>query len=641
MSESCHCGRPLLSRAGDLEATCGECHLKRDHCECESVDPDGDHEDATLPAAPEFPNQKAKGPLRDLMDWADKDGLPVSFVAAAGETALATAAAGRLSLGAYLQLTSTRRVLPVLWEALIADSGSAKNPSIKMAKAPITSYYDKLLADWQESCDLSEETKTTPEPRPQALIQSSVGTEAMARWLSKTGGSGLLSNGELGSFLRGLGQYKAGGGSDRYDAMDIWSSEPVSIERVGDGGGRNAVQVYVPCPRMSIIGGLVPENVRLLGSESDGLRARFLPVLPSSQVVPNLDGSEPLPSSWIEAVNRLLELKAPREWLLRGAAREMAKSAVSDWKARQMDGADPVVVKTALAKADEQCFRIALSVADSEEPGGSGDIPLWAVEYAIARVEYSLGVWLALGSDQVMAFSRKDEVLNAGVADLLRAIEARTAMADGRKYMTRRDIQMSQVAGATTSVLADTLIRSYLSAYTGCVTVYSEQGLNRFPAARLLDRSEAPPGSSRGPAPVVVWAPARRAQITPGTSQRPLRETVGPTVSGKCTDSLPPDEPAGQGAAADPGDSRKLLGDQPSNSFHPTVSGGGSDAKGLAGAKRTAGTKRDVTNTLRAQPAGSQPPGEHEQGQDAFAGWPDGSGGEAANRAINGQARRR
>ena len=87
------------------------------------------------------------------------------------------------------------------------------------------------------------------------------------------GAGGILKNGELASFLKGLGQYKSGGGSDRYDD-DTWSGEPISIERVGQGGKKNAIQIYVRQPRLSIIGGLVPDNVKLLGSETDGLRAR-------------------------------------------------------------------------------------------------------------------------------------------------------------------------------------------------------------------------------------------------------------------------------------------------------------------------------------------------------------------------------
>ncbi|HUZ52656.1 MAG TPA: hypothetical protein VMU94_09005, partial [Streptosporangiaceae bacterium] len=182
-------------------------------------DTSGGQETATLPAAPEFPHDKASGPLREIMDWALDDGLPVSMVAASAEVSVASAAAGRIGpdgssrdLGARLRITATRIIRSVLWEALIAVSGAGKNPSINAGLVPQTRYYDTLMENWEALCQLVTDPNGVMPPRPQALMQSSVGIEPMARWLAKTGGAGVVRNGELASFLRGLGQYKAGGG---------------------------------------------------------------------------------------------------------------------------------------------------------------------------------------------------------------------------------------------------------------------------------------------------------------------------------------------------------------------------------------------------------------------------------------------
>ncbi|HLI37921.1 MAG TPA: DUF3987 domain-containing protein [Streptosporangiaceae bacterium] len=501
----------------------------------QAEDPAGDPaEEVILAGAPEFPHARARGPLRDLLDWAGRDGLPVSYVAAAAEVAGAGAAAavtgldGRPGPGATLKPTPTRTVLPVLWEALIGESGDGKNPSINHALTPAAEYYAALLADWDARCQAGDDC-----PRPQAVVQSSIGAEAITRWLSATGGGGILRNGELASFLKGLGQYKSGGGSDRYDAMDLWSGDPISMERVGPGGGRrNSVQIYVRQPRLSVIGGLVTGNLKLLGSETDGLRARFLPVLPSSVIIPRLDETgEKIPASWHDAIMRLYTCQQSREWGLGGEARAIIRAAASEWATRKREGTDPATVRTMLAKADEQCMRIALVVSELENPGKGGLIPGWAAEYAVARIEYALGCWLALGSDQTMAFSRKDEVMNAAVSDLLRLIERRPAGKNERKWMARRDIQRSQVGGATTSFLVDELIRAYLRAYPGTVTVCTDKDLVRFPRARLADRLEIPGGPSRGPAPVIVWAPLRHAP-QPKRTHYALRKLSGP-------DSLP------------------------------------------------------------------------------------------------------
>jgi hypothetical protein len=469
----------------------------------ESPDARDDQKDEFfLPAAPVFPHEKACGPLRDLLDWAAVDGLPVSYVAAAAEVAAAGAAAH--GPGAELRLTGARIVRPVLWQVLIGDSGDGKNPAIRHATAPAERHYADLLTGWRARCQEDGITH----PRPQALAQSSISIEAAARWLDATDGAGILRNGELASLLRGLGQYKRGGGSDRFDLMDMWSGEPISVERVGQGGKRNSIFIYVPVPRVSIIGGLVPENLKLLGSESDGLRARFLPVLPSSRVISRMDGGKDIPASFRDAIKRLYECQEKREWALGTEAHALIVKAVERWHNRKNSSADPVTVRTTLAKADEQCLRIALTVSELAESGKDDrEIPAWAVVYAIARVDYAVDCWLALGSDQTMAFSRKDEVINAAVADLLRLIERQTAGPDGRKSMSRRDIQRSNVGGATTPYLVDALIFAYLRAYPHTVTVFSEGDLAKFPAALLETRT-----SGRGPAPVIVYAPRRGKQ---------------------------------------------------------------------------------------------------------------------------------
>ena len=183
-----------------------------------------------------------------------------------------------------------------------------------------------------------------------------------------------------------------------------------------------------------------------------------------------------------------------------------------------------------------------------------------------------------------MTFSRKDETLNAGVAGLLRAIEARPAerFPGGRKYMTRREIQESQIAGATTPVLVDALIKAYLDAYPKCVTVFSDNALVNLPGARLEDRSQCPSPSQRGPAPMIVYAPRRGEPISVTAPRTPpvyTWETVGPTVSHVYMGDVPNGEDAGQGVSGDSEGTQTITQQFPSNRFHPTVSGASGDPR--------------------------------------------------------------
>ena len=102
-------------------------------------------EEVILAAAPEFPHDKARGPLRDSTRLGEEDGLPVSFVAAAAEVAAAGAAAvvtgpdGRPGPGATAEAHSDTGGAPDPVEALIGESGDAKNPSIDRALTPVSS----------------------------------------------------------------------------------------------------------------------------------------------------------------------------------------------------------------------------------------------------------------------------------------------------------------------------------------------------------------------------------------------------------------------------------------------------------------------------------------------------------------------
>ena len=52
--ETCRtCGRPMIARPGDLEATCGECHSTPDACDCGPLGADaGDPAGVVVPGDP-------------------------------------------------------------------------------------------------------------------------------------------------------------------------------------------------------------------------------------------------------------------------------------------------------------------------------------------------------------------------------------------------------------------------------------------------------------------------------------------------------------------------------------------------------------------------------------------------------------
>ncbi len=91
MSEPCTCGRPLLSRPGDLEPTCPECRSLPDHCGCEPIEGHGGL--SGVPATHSVvPGEEIEG---QQGQW----GVPEPSPADLGEQAKGTAGTG-LALGA-------------------------------------------------------------------------------------------------------------------------------------------------------------------------------------------------------------------------------------------------------------------------------------------------------------------------------------------------------------------------------------------------------------------------------------------------------------------------------------------------------------------------------------------------------------
>ena len=104
--------------------------------------------------------------------------------------------------------------------------------------------------------------------------------EACARSLhAAAGAAGGIDIDELATLLRGVGEYKRGGGGDRGRFLSLWSGAPWSFDRVAGGGKTNNVKLRISRPTLAICGGLQPPLHELLGGDDDGLRPRWLPHL--------------------------------------------------------------------------------------------------------------------------------------------------------------------------------------------------------------------------------------------------------------------------------------------------------------------------------------------------------------------------
>ena len=100
---------------------------------------------------------------------------------------------------------------------LLAPRGAGKSPAQELALASLRDHDAQLDDD-----HLHEEVSF-----------GDLTLEALGRSLHGAQGAGLLDLDESSQLLRGLGEYKRGGGGDRGRILALWSGAPWKLFRVG------------------------------------------------------------------------------------------------------------------------------------------------------------------------------------------------------------------------------------------------------------------------------------------------------------------------------------------------------------------------------------------------------------------------
>jgi hypothetical protein len=150
---------------------------------------------------------------------------------------------------------------------------------------------------------------------------------------------------ELAAGIRNIGQYKRQSG-DRDQYLKLWSGQPWRYSRVGDD-----IDILIPRPVMSVVGGLQTDRLHILGEDADGFRARWLPHLSEAA---KITWEDPLrePVTWETAVRKMYDIRRRRGWTLGGTALRAWADAGRRWKAEAQTD-DKTMVRIALGKADQ------------------------------------------------------------------------------------------------------------------------------------------------------------------------------------------------------------------------------------------------------------------------------------------------
>jgi len=502
--------RPLaINRGGD--ARCSECGADQAAVEAalRGLGLLDDDSDALLPPIPVFPVSALPGPAVGLVRKAERSGLPGALMAGAALGAITGAIGSRASI----DLLSPAGERAALWFVLIGPAGCGKSPALRAAMAPIADYEAGRPVEERVTC-----------------ADSTV--EALFRLLALRDGASLAAHDELAVFLRGANEYKRGHGGDLARFLQIWTGALLDYTRVGGGGREPQVSLVVDRPTLSIVGGLQPHLVELLGDAESGFRPRWLPFVapPASPVADALPRPIRHPD-YDSLVARLLAARGERRrWDLDSVAAAEFASARARWKAEARGAGAPAAVAGAAAKADVHAARLALVFAEADNPGRGGLITAGQVRRAAAVIDYALDVWRALPSPSGLALTQRDAKLDQAVDRLVAWLEQQP---DG--LATRRQALRAHAGGARTPADLEAVLGRFGSIYRGCVF-------------------EAKP--ARGPLTTMLKAPRRALSVATGDSKGPAGEN--PRVYG---DFVPPD--AGDSFAGD--------------SFLATVSGAGDE----------------------------------------------------------------
>jgi hypothetical protein len=338
-----------------------------------------------------FPVAALPPPIRGFVDaGARAIGCDPSYLA----LPLLTAIAAAIGTTRRLELKRGWSAPPILWGAIVGESGTAKTPAFQLVMRPVRerqrkalerhaeevkqyegdlARWDKAMAAWRRAKDAGGDPPEKPDP-PQAerFIVSDTTVEALAPILLANPRGLLLARDELAGWIGSFDRYaaKGGGVADSAHWLSLFNAENIIVDRK-TGTPRT---IYVPQAAVCVAGGIQPGTLRrALGLEhrESGLAARLLVTCPPRRVKRwteadiDLDAEAEL----VRLFDRLYELQAitsddgrPRPVLVRLS--EDAKAAwVAYYNAHAVEHADLTGdLAAAWSKLEEYAARLALVV---------------------------------------------------------------------------------------------------------------------------------------------------------------------------------------------------------------------------------------------------------------------------------------
>ena len=245
-----------------------------------------------LPPADPFPVDVLPEPAARLVrEGADAIGCPRDFL---GVPTIAVAG-GTVGRSASLMLKSGYFASATAFMGCVGPPSDGKTPGLKAVADAVRAIDDELAAEhaqavelWKlDAAGLPKGTKPPPAPKPRRIDIDDATMEVLPLILADNPRGLIMIRDELSAFILGMNQFKAGGkGSDRANALKIWSGDRIVKDRVNHEGN---APVRCPHPSLTIVGGLTPDMLGELldpRGRADGFLDRFLLCYPDPLPVP-------------------------------------------------------------------------------------------------------------------------------------------------------------------------------------------------------------------------------------------------------------------------------------------------------------------------------------------------------------------
>lgn len=188
---------------------------------------------------------------------------------------------------AYIKPKDDWKEYARIWSLIIGKPGDKKTPALKLLMEPIFSIQERLKmryefekAQYEEELQRHAEDKKQPKPIPPIMRQiytTDATIESLAELLKINNNGLLIYQDEAAGWVLSMNQYKGGKGSDKQQALSLWSGTSLMVNRKG------REPLYITNPFVGFTGGIQPQTLGQLRSEmseTDGFIHRFIFAFP-------------------------------------------------------------------------------------------------------------------------------------------------------------------------------------------------------------------------------------------------------------------------------------------------------------------------------------------------------------------------